>query len=472
MSTFLSAFDGLWRRPNRDYKNAVRNYRIVVDTNVLLELYRFTPAARNELLDVLRQLKGRLWIPHQVAAEYYNRRLDAVKEHLALYESVPSKLQEQQNKALQEINAFAKRCSMNRDAKRKLTAPIEQAFAAVQKEVERHREQFDLTLELVIDSDPILAALGNIFDGRTGQRFDGEKESELLAEFQRRVAEKIPPGYKDAGKPENPHGDYFAWEQILCECSQNTSPLLFVTNDAKEDWLRREAGLIVGARPELVLEFRNRCNEDFLITQLGRFLQIAKEELGASVSESTVQQAENVARHEPRGHSQLITLPARDFAELQAVLREAAFVSNKAFSRLSAGQAHTARNTVLSLIRIHDHISRMAESVGGDVKFSLDSADWELAYHVWMSVRASHLSVTELVLEISRSASVSAEWNRLATIEADLKHLKRERDALLIQAASESERLKTIHIESRIEALERELIAIMDGMQSDPVGSD
>lgn len=72
-----------------------------------------------------------------------------------------------------------------------------------------------------------------------------------------------------------------------------------VTNDAKEDWVRREAGLIVGARPELVLEMKRRAGTDLLITQLGLFLKSAKAELGASVSPSTVAQAESLRTKAP-----------------------------------------------------------------------------------------------------------------------------------------------------------------------------
>ncbi|MFB7363267.1 PIN-like domain-containing protein, partial [Streptomyces hydrogenans] len=91
-SSFLAGFEGMWRRPLSDYEKGVKEYLVTLDTNVLLNLYRFTPQARNELLSVLRTLQDRLWVSHQVTKEYYSRRMTAVNEHISLYTSVPKVL--------------------------------------------------------------------------------------------------------------------------------------------------------------------------------------------------------------------------------------------------------------------------------------------------------------------------------------------------------------------------------------------
>lgn len=68
-----------------------------------------------------------------------------------------------------------------------------------------------------------------------------------------------------------------------------------MTNDNKEDWIAKESGLPIGARPELIAEFKDRCNgADLLIVQLSTFLRFAKEELGAAISPSTLEQAKNL----------------------------------------------------------------------------------------------------------------------------------------------------------------------------------
>ncbi|MGV9231750.1 PIN domain-containing protein [Streptomyces nigra] len=315
MSTFLTGFDGLWARPVEDYKEAVKSYLIVLDTNVLLELYRFTPQARHELLDVLAQLDERLWIPHQVVSEYHRRRFEAVREHLNLYTSVPDTLMTLRNKSLQEVQTLANRCSMSDADKELLTAPINDAFDKVTAEIKRHSDAFDLSLAKVVRNDPILSALSQILDGKTGDPFSGEENDALIAKFQERVAEQMPPGFRDAGKSENAHGDFFVWEQLLREAAQRQTPVLLVTNDVKDDWVKKEAGYVVGPRPELLVEFKSRCNDDLLMTQLPHFLGMAKEVLGAAVSQSTMQQAKNV-RESSTGRGVLVTLPSRHYGQI------------------------------------------------------------------------------------------------------------------------------------------------------------
>ena len=47
---------------------------IVLDANILLDLYRYSPTSRDEILDVLEQYKKQLWLPYQAAEEYHRNR--------------------------------------------------------------------------------------------------------------------------------------------------------------------------------------------------------------------------------------------------------------------------------------------------------------------------------------------------------------------------------------------------------------
>ncbi|MGW4285753.1 PIN domain-containing protein [Streptomyces sp. NPDC004673] len=294
-SSFVAEFEGLWRRPLADYRQAIQTYTIAIDTNVLLDLYRFTPKARHELLDLLRKVQERLWVPHQVAKEYFARRIDALKDQLDLYESVPRELKTLHDRAITQVNTFARRCSLSDKDKEALSDPLRKALASVMSEIERHRNSLDLTLAKVASNDPILEALADILDGRTGQSFTTAEESNLLEDYSERAAAKVPPGYKDASKAENPHGDFFVWEQMMRHSKERGRPTLFITSDVKEDWFHRAAGIPVGARPELIAEMQERAECDFLILQLSSFLKESKEALGAEVSEATYEAAKNVA---------------------------------------------------------------------------------------------------------------------------------------------------------------------------------
>lgn len=53
---------------------------IVLDANVLLDLYRITPDARRQVLETLRDVADRLWVPHQAALEFSRNRKEAVRD--------------------------------------------------------------------------------------------------------------------------------------------------------------------------------------------------------------------------------------------------------------------------------------------------------------------------------------------------------------------------------------------------------
>lgn len=173
-STFLSSFPGHWRRPASDYREAIKNSLIVLDTNILLGLYRFTPVARAELFNFLSEIQGRLWVPNQVVGEYYQRRIDAIKEHISLYNEVPKAISDHKAKIITEIRNFANRCSLSSSEKDQLISPVEASIKDVPEKIKTHEEKFDLTLEKVVNADPILSALAQLLDGKTGDPFSAE----------------------------------------------------------------------------------------------------------------------------------------------------------------------------------------------------------------------------------------------------------------------------------------------------------
>jgi hypothetical protein len=67
--------------------------------------------------------------------------------------------------------------------------------------------------------------------------------------------------------------------------------VVLITDDRKEDWVRREHGLILGPRPELCEEMSAAAGQPFLLMSTATFLRHAKEYLNVSVSPGTVDQA-------------------------------------------------------------------------------------------------------------------------------------------------------------------------------------
>jgi hypothetical protein len=60
--------------------------------------------------------------------------------------------------------------------------------------------------------------------------------ADTIAEWQRRVDHRVPPGYKDKGKDDSGIGDFLIWLSILAVGKNRGSDVIFVSGDEKSDW--------------------------------------------------------------------------------------------------------------------------------------------------------------------------------------------------------------------------------------------
>src|SRR5688500_4356529 len=73
---------------DKDDKEIWKDSIIVLDTNVLLNLYRYTQETSEQILNLLQKYKENLWMPHQVALEYHYNRKSVIVEQSGSYEKV------------------------------------------------------------------------------------------------------------------------------------------------------------------------------------------------------------------------------------------------------------------------------------------------------------------------------------------------------------------------------------------------
>ncbi|MFF0526136.1 PIN-like domain-containing protein [Actinomadura nitritigenes] len=298
MSTFHSSFEEFYLPSEADRKNALLEGLVCLDTNVLLDAYRFAPIARNELLTSLKLFENRLWIPHQVALEFHKNRVKVISKQGQAYKALLESL----NNLKDELssNVLAKAKSLNQtiaapDAKpESIIEPITQGLERVIERVNALQSGHGITLDQ-LDSDPVLSAFEEIFNGRVGDRLDEKEEAEARKEADRRARTKTPPGYKDAADKDDPSGDYLLWKQLLLEAKTRKMPILFVTRDVKEDWFRREAGRTLSARPELIKEARDVADVSLIIMETKSFLWHVKKYMTQStVSNDLIRQVEEL----------------------------------------------------------------------------------------------------------------------------------------------------------------------------------
>jgi hypothetical protein len=76
----FDGFEGYITPTPEDYRRVLTTGIVVVDANVVLNLYRYTAEARHDLLTVLERLATTLWVPHQVDSEFWRNRESVLRD--------------------------------------------------------------------------------------------------------------------------------------------------------------------------------------------------------------------------------------------------------------------------------------------------------------------------------------------------------------------------------------------------------
>ena len=75
-NTFYEFYKLSKKRINEIWDNGL----LIVDTNVLLDLYRLSPDSRKDLMKSIDHFKDRVWIPYQVGLEFHRNRESVIKD--------------------------------------------------------------------------------------------------------------------------------------------------------------------------------------------------------------------------------------------------------------------------------------------------------------------------------------------------------------------------------------------------------
>jgi restriction endonuclease Mrr len=312
-------FDGWLRDKPLALKEFLEHGLVVVDANVLLDLYEVGTQARNEILGTLRNIKNRLWIPNQVALEFSRRRRQVVLDRMSSYKRVKADVSTAAASAADVIEAAVDRVRTLRERSRtsrfwdlavaqldrgSIEARLSGIMDTALVELRMLDAEQDLTVKDMQDGDPILAEIDNLLSNRIGKPYSSHQLRIIVDEaISFRYPNLIPPGYLDADKltPLRAAGDYILWRQIIDKASRLSSlnrRVLLITNDLKEDWWTLNSkGKPIIARPELALELYQNAEASLALLTLADFLEGAKEHLSSKISEATVDQIRTTTSH-------------------------------------------------------------------------------------------------------------------------------------------------------------------------------
>jgi PIN like domain len=250
------------------------NAIFVPDANVLLHCLRHPSEVREELLRLFDALKESLWIPYQVGLEFHRNRLDVELGAQDAYNILIKDQEATIEKARERL----------RQLRAHPTISVPKELAALDMFLADFRARM-ATSRASHPTEDIAAAvirLTQLLDSRIGDKGKPEQLAALKKEGDDRYAKKIPPGYKDAKKDVgefDKYGDLIIWKDMIGKAKSDKRPIIFISDDAKEDWWWIHKGRKLGPRPELIEEFQAGSDQDFHIYEFGQFLRFAGERL-------------------------------------------------------------------------------------------------------------------------------------------------------------------------------------------------
>jgi hypothetical protein len=262
------------------------------DANVLLHIYSYTPQTRERFFEILYGLKERIWIPHQVAYEYQKNRIYVISDQVKAYEEIEIIL----NK-----NFYNLRNELFKDYKRHPFLNTQEIVGDIEKVIEDVKYKIKLTQANhpnYLETDDLREVLTDLLDGRVGKPYSEEELEIIYQKAEKRFSYKKPPGYKDAKKPiPKNYGDVVIWFQLIDYARSQQKPIIFVTDDNKEDWWLKYEGEIIEPRPDLIQEIISEVGVEgfqFYMYPSDQFIDFAEKFLNLPVQPEAVKEAREI----------------------------------------------------------------------------------------------------------------------------------------------------------------------------------
>ena len=277
-------FHAYYRPTDEEFKVIWDEALIVLDANVMLNLYTYSSTTSQEILELFGEFGDRLWMPHQVALEYHSNRCGIILKESKRYKEVENAL---------DVVGVALRAKKQHPH---ITAELAEKFKNIETEIKKELVDGASNHRELISADSICKKITEYFAGRVGASMTDEVLDKIYKKGVVRYAKKIPPGFCDSKKPEpNKYGDLVLWYQLIEHAEKVKRPVIFVTDDLKDDWWKFAGDKRIGPRPELRHEFQRKTECDIYIYSSDAFIETSTER-GKKLSDSATKEVENASK--------------------------------------------------------------------------------------------------------------------------------------------------------------------------------
>lgn len=289
-----------------------RDCVFVLDANVLLNFYRYTPSLLEKWFDIFERVSARVWVPFQAALEFYDNRIGVMLDQASQFDRVVTIVDNYRSQLQAEI------AKLNLDERHSTISPkhfleeISHASIKFIDEVKDLGRKYEANMKV----DPLLVRIEKLLDGRTGSRPESQDVlDKIYADGSKRYSIGMPPGFADKKEKEGKlliyqdliykkeYGDYVLWKELLTYSNaRSIESVVLVTDDKKQDWWWTEkGGRKQGPRRELVEEIRRESNVRlFHMYSPDRFLFYVAQYLGIEVEEASIRQVRFVSEEKKR----------------------------------------------------------------------------------------------------------------------------------------------------------------------------
>lgn len=304
-------FKGFYTPSNQDIKKSWSDNKtlFVFDTNVLLNLYRYTETTRNDFFRIVDNISEKVWLPYHVGLEYQRNRLTVIKNEKAVFNNLHTYLNNLK-KNIETTNLQELKLNQRLPELDKKTKKMQEN---INKLIDKHKKEIDDWNDKQPDvrsSDKIRKKIDKVFDKKIGNAPEDQKWlDDLYEDGKNRYELNVPPGYMDKKDKESKsnyiysnleyvpmYGDLIIWKQIIDKAKdEQIDSLIFITDDVKEDWwyiLNSNGKKEIGARAELRDEIYSASNiTSFELLRTTDFMKNGQEILELSVEDASINEA-------------------------------------------------------------------------------------------------------------------------------------------------------------------------------------
>lgn len=282
-------FPGYYRKTDNEIKRIWEHGIIMFDTNVLLNLYRYSDSTQNTIIALIKKFSKQIYLPHQAALEYNRNRYEVIAEQEKAYNEFLEKISQIQK----DLQSTSKPPFLTSKVDKELNVVFEKVGDEVKESIQKYCDYLKI--------DPIYNSISELFSNRITSSFSEEELKEIFKEGEERYKNKVPPGFEDEKNKEGnrKYGDLILWKQIIKKAKELKKDVILITDERKIDWWWKiKDGRNMGPRQELVEEMKLQANVDFHMYSSERFLSYGQSFLKEKINQQALEEIQAMKKAE------------------------------------------------------------------------------------------------------------------------------------------------------------------------------